>query len=111
MVTLIEPFVKRNIFASEEEAIQEMVRGYVMRQVSELQAQISQFEAKYSMSYQQFRQYLRERSELLVKGDLSDEQRQILGKAVMVEEDDLLDWKVAREILENWLGLRQEIES
>jgi len=63
------------------------------------------------MNYQQFRQYLRERSELLVKDDLSDEKRQILGKAVMVEEDDLLDWKVAREILESWLGLRQEIES
>jgi len=26
----------------------------------------------------------------------------------MQEEDDWLDWKVAREMLENWLGLRQE---
>jgi len=31
MVALIEPFVRRKIFASEEEAIQEMARGYVLR--------------------------------------------------------------------------------
>ena len=111
MFTLVEPFVKRNIFSSEEEAIQEMVREYVMRQVLELQAQVSNFETKYSMNFQQFRQYLSERSALLVKGDLSNEQRQILGRAVMQEEDDFLDWKAAREILESWLGLRQEIEA
>ena len=110
MVTLIEPFVKRNIFASEEEAIQELVREYVIRQISELQAQVSRFEQKYGMNFRQFRQYLSERSALLVKGDLSDEQRQILGRSVMQEEDDLLDWKATREIFESWLGLRQEIE-
>jgi len=27
----------------------------------------------------------------------------------MQEEDDWLDWKAARELLENWLGLRQEV--
>ena len=28
-----------------------------------------------------------------------------LGKAVMGEEDDWLDWKAAQEILESWLGI------
>ena len=110
MVTLIEPFVKRNIFASEEEAIQELVREYVIRQISELQAQVYRFEQKYGMNFHQFRQYLSERSALLVNSDLSDEQHQILGRSVMQEEDDLLDWKATREIFESWLGLRQEIE-
>jgi hypothetical protein len=27
----------------------------------------------------------------------------------MQEEDDWLDWKVAQEMLESWLGLRQEV--
>ena len=109
MVTLIEPFVKRNIFASEEEAIQEMARGYVIRQVSELQAQIEKFEGKYGMGFQHFKEYLRERSALLVNGDFSDEQRQTLSRAVMKEEDDWLDWKVTRDMLDSWLGLRQEV--
>jgi hypothetical protein len=26
----------------------------------------------------------------------------------MLEEDDALDWKVAREMLSNWLGLKAE---
>ncbi len=109
MITLIEPFVKRNIFASEEEAIQEMVREYVMRQVSELQTQDDRFEQKYGLNFQQFHQYLGGRSALLAKSNLSDEQRQTLGRSVMQEEDDWLDWKAAREMLESWLGLRQEI--
>ncbi len=29
----------------------------------------------------------------------------------MEEEDDWLDWKVAKEMLESWLGLRQEVTS
>jgi len=110
MITIIEPFVKRNIFASEEEAIQEMVRGYVMRQVSDLQAQVSQFEEKYGMNFQQFSKYLSERSAMLSTENLPNEQRLALGRAVMQEEDDLLDWKATYEILESWLGLRQEIE-
>ena len=107
MVTLIEPFVKRNIFASEEEAIQELVHDYVMRQVSELQAQVVQFEQRYGLNFHQFQQYLGERSALLSQRDLSDEQRRTLSRAVMLEEDDWLDWKAAREMLESWLGLRQ----
>jgi len=61
------------------------------------------------MDFRQFSAYLHERSVLLQSGELSPEQCQILGRAVMQEEDDWFDWKVAREMLENWLGIRQEV--
>ena len=34
----------------------------------------------------------------------------ILGEDIMLDEDDWLDWKVAEEMLESWLGLRTESE-
>ena len=61
------------------------------------------------MNFQQFHQYLHERSLLLEKKALPTGQLQTLSAAVMREEDDCLDWKAAREMLENWLGLRQEV--
>lgn len=61
------------------------------------------------MRFEQFAEYLHERSLLLEEGDLSPEQRQILGRAIRQEEDDWLDWKVAREMLESWLGLHREV--
>lgn len=57
----------------------------------------------------QFTQYLHQRSILLESEDLSPEQRQALGRAIMQEEDDWLDWKVAWEMLDSGLGLRQEV--
>jgi hypothetical protein len=61
------------------------------------------------MRFQQFCDYLHERSVLLEKSKLSAEQRQVLARAVMQEEDDWLDWKVAQEMIESWIGLQQEI--
>jgi hypothetical protein len=109
MATPVEALIRRNIFASEEEAIQELVRDYVLRQMTVLQDGVLQFERKYGMNFQQFNQYLHERSALLEKKALPPEQLQTLNAAVMQEEEDWLDWKAAREMLENWLGLRQEI--
>lgn len=111
MFTPIEALIKRNIFASEEEAINELVRDYVLRQVETQQNEIHQFEHKYGMGFQQFQKYLHERSSMLQKKSLPANQLQPLNEAVMQEEDDWLDWKAAREMLENWLGLRQEIGS
>ena len=109
MTTHVEPLIRRNIFASEEEAIQELVRDYVLRQLDILQNEIHQFERKYGMNFQQFKQYLHERSALLEKKALPTGQLQTLNEALMQEEDDWLDWKETREMLENWLGLRQEV--
>jgi hypothetical protein len=109
MATPVEYLLKRHIFASEEEAISELVRDYVLRQVEVLQTEIHQFEHKYGMDFQQFQHYLHERSAILEKKSLPEKQLGALNAAVMQEEDDWLDWKAARELLENWLGLRQEV--
>jgi len=85
------------------------LRDYILRQMAVLQEEVFQFERKYGMNFQQFHQYLHERSVLLEKKALPSEQLQNLNAAVMQEEDDWLDWKAARELLENWLGLRQEV--
>jgi len=109
MTTSIAPLIKRNIFASEEDAIQELVREYVLRQLEILQIEIHQFERKYGMNFQQFNQYLHERTLLLENRTLPTVQLQTLNAAIMQEEDDCLDWKAALEMLENWLDLRKEV--
>jgi len=88
MSTLVEPLVRRNIFSSEDEAIKELVREYVMRQVNELQKEVRQMEHKYGLNFQQFEKFLHERSVLLASDELSTEQRQSLNRSVMQEEDD-----------------------
>ena len=105
---VIEPLIERRLFDTEEEAIRELLRDYILRQITGLRQDVGRFEQKYSMRFQQFSEYLHERSALLEKGDFSVEQRQALGRAIMQEEDDWLDWKAAREMLESWLGLGPE---
>ena len=106
---VIAPLIRRRIFNTEEEAVRELMREYVLRQITALRQQVDRFERKHGMGFQQFGGYLHERSVLLESGNLSAEQRQVLGQAIMQEEDDWLDWKAAQEILESWLGLRQEV--
>ena len=106
---MIQPLIRRKIFTTQEEAIRELLRNYILRQIAALQREIARFERKYRMSFERFGEYLHERSLLLESGSLSPEQGRVLGRAVMGEEDDWLDWKVAQEILESWLGLRQEV--
>ncbi len=106
---VIEPLIKRKIFATEEEAIRTLMLQYILQQIATLQQTLDHFEQKYGMRFQQFTDYLHERSLLLEKGQLTVEQRRMLGQAIMQEEDDWLDWKVSREILESWLGIRQEV--
>jgi len=61
------------------------------------------------MDFYQVCEYLHERSMMLKSDSLSEDQRQALGRAIMQEEDDWLDWKVAQEMLDNWIGIRQEV--
>jgi hypothetical protein len=108
---VIEPLIRRNILNTEEEAIRELLREYVLRQISTLRQEVDGFEGKYGMRFKQFSEYLHERSVLLEGGGLSVEQRRTLGQAIMQEEDDWLDWKAAQEMLESWLGFRQEVSA
>jgi len=103
---MVEPLVNRKMFATEEEAVRSLLREYILQQVSQLQQELSSLESKYGMSFEQFAAYVHERSVLLEEGDLSPEQRKTLGRAIMQEEEDWLDWKASREMLDSWLGLR-----
>jgi len=108
---VMEPLIKRKIFATDEEAIRELLREYILRQIAALQREMRRFERKYGMPFERFGEYLHERSVLLERGNLTTEQRQALGRAIMQEEDDWLDWKTTKEMLESWLGLRQEVRA
>jgi len=105
---VMEPLIRRKVFDTEEEAARALLRQYVLQQVSVLQQDLARFEREYGMKFEQFVKYLHERSKLLEESELSPAQRQVLGQAIMQEEDDWLEWKVAREMLESWLGLDQE---
>ena len=105
----VEPLVRRRIFATEEQAVRELVRDYVLRQVASLQREVARFERKYGMHFERFGEYLHERSALLEASQLEPSQRRSLGQAVMREEDDWLDWKAAQEMLDSWLGVRREV--
>lgn len=105
----IEPLIRKKIFNTEEEAIRVLTREYILRQIGALRRKIGRFERKYGMRFQQFSDYLHERSVLLERGELSAKQRQTLGRAIMQEEDDWLDWKASQEMIESWIGLGQEI--
>jgi len=103
---MVEPLVSRKMFATEEEAVRSLLREYILQQVRQLQQELSSLESKYGMSFEQFAAYVHERSVLLEEGDLSPEQRKALGQAIVQEEEDWLDWKASREMLDSWLGLR-----
>ena len=63
----IEPLIRKKIFNTEEEAIRELTREYILRQIAALRRQIGRFERKHGMRFQQFSDYLHERSVLLEK--------------------------------------------
>lgn len=108
MIQAVEPLLRRRVFQSEEEAVKEMTKDYVLHHVDELRRDVARFEKKYGMSFGQFNSYVAERARLLSGTELSAKERQSLGKKIMQEEDDCLDWKAARDMMMSWLGLQQE---
>jgi hypothetical protein len=105
----IKLLIKRKIFKTEEEAIRNLLREYILKQIADLRREIGRFERKYGMRFEQFSDYIHDRSVLLEKGDLSADQRTNLNQAIMRDEDSWLDWKVTREMLDSWLGISEEI--
>ncbi len=100
LATMVEPFVRRGLFASPEQAVAEMARAYVLRQIERYRAIVESLQAKYGMTYEQFDAYLRSRS-----ATLAAHPNPALNQAIMAEEEDALDWKIAREMLASWMGL------
>lgn len=109
IVAIVEPLVRRRIFPSEEDAVRELVADFILCQIDESRAKIAGLESRYSMSYERFNAYLKERSSLLITGQFGPEQRKKVAQAVMQEEENWLDWKIAHDSLQDWLGLQAEV--
>ena len=108
MMKAVEPLLRRKVFLSEEDAVREMTKDYVLHHVEQLRQTVSGMEDKYGMTFEQFDAYLAERARLFRSDELTAGERKALGKAIMREEDDHLDWKAAREMLMSWLGVQRE---
>ncbi len=104
LTAVVEPFVRQGLFPNAEMAVAEFARDYVLRQIERYRAIEVAFQARYGMSYEQFDAYLRARSKTL-----SETPDPMLNQAIMAEEDDAMDWKIAREMVRSWLGLQREV--
>jgi hypothetical protein len=98
---IINPFVDKGLFENAESAVKQLMFDYIIHQIENHQLIINKFEKKYGMNYLQFNKYLKERIKRL-SNDKS------LHKKIMKEEDDALDWKIASEMMESWLGLKKK---
>jgi hypothetical protein len=108
---VVEPLVQRGLFETTESAVRGLAQDYILRQIVRYQETIDNLERKYGMDYDQFNQYLKQRAALLQSTGVSPEQRQSLNQAVMLEEEDALEWKIAKEMLQSWLGLKGKVEN
>jgi hypothetical protein len=107
--TILEPFVKRKLFGSPEEAARTLARNYILQQIDTYKQRVTELERKHGMSFEQFTRYTAERTARLRNpGDTPPEKLRILSEDIMRDEEDWLDWKVAEEMLESWLGLEAE---
>lgn len=104
VASVIEPFVRRGLFSSPERAVTEMARDYVLHQIERHRSVLEKLQAKYGMTYEQFNAYLKSRSQML-----ADSPNRTLNQAIMAEEEDALDWKIANDMLQSWLGIESEV--
>jgi hypothetical protein len=105
MPIAIEPLLKHGLFQDTDTAITEMVRVYTANHVQQYQATINELQAKYGMDYDTFLAYLQARAE-----ELMDAPSPELNEAMMLEEEDALDWQIARDMLRNWLTIQVEAQ-
>jgi hypothetical protein len=103
ITSVVEPFVRRGLFATPEQAVTEMARDYILRQIERYRAIIEDLQTRHGMTYEQFDAYLKSRS-----ATLASNPDPALNQAIMAEEEDALDWKIARDMLHSWLGLQAE---
>jgi hypothetical protein len=108
VVAIVEPLVRHQAFATSEDAVRELMLDFMLRQIDRYRTRITALEKRYGMSFEQFGSYLKERSALLANGHLEPEQKKRVAQSVMAEEEDWLDWKIARDFLKGWLGLKAE---
>jgi len=103
LAEIVHPLVEKGLFENAEIAVRNLMVDYTLHQIEHYQGIIRKFEQKYGMNYGQFNKYLSEQAQKAG----SDEQ---LHKRIMIEEEDALDWKIAAETLESWLGMKRKSE-
>lgn len=109
LADIVEPLVRLHAFASPEEAVRKLVLRYVLEQIDRYRGRVAELENRYGMTREQFGEYLKARSELLSDGQLGPDEKRRVAKGLMSEEEDWLDWKIASDFLEGWLGLKAEV--
>lgn len=96
---IVDPLVSNGLYENAEAAVKDLMAHHILHQIEHYRAIVEKFEEKYGMRYSQFTAYLQERAKQLAG-------QPALHKKFMLEEEDALDWKIATEMLESWLGLR-----
>lgn len=100
LAEIVNPLIDKGLFENAEMAVKSLMTDYVLHQIEHYRSIIGGFEKKYGMNYVQFNKYLEERANRLAN-------KSSLHKSFMLEEEDALDWKIAAEMLESWLGLKE----
>ncbi len=106
VTTIINPLVKIGIFKNVEDAAEKLVEDYIYRQIDYYHSIVRKMERKYGMDFARFTDYIKERAKNIQSSNLSPHQKKTTSQAIMIEEDDWMDWKVAYEMLNSWLGLK-----
>jgi len=106
---ILEPFVRRQLFSTTEEAARKLALDYVKQHIQSHQRKVARLERKYGMTFAEFGKYLRQRSTRLQSPSIKSGERKRLGRAIMNEEEDWLEWKAVSEMLESWLKLNREL--
>jgi hypothetical protein len=99
LADIVHPLVDNGLYENAEVAVKDLMAKHVLHQIERHRAIIEKFENKYAMSHAQFNTYLKERAKRLTPESSSHQQ-------FMQEEEDALEWKIASEMLESWLGLK-----
>jgi hypothetical protein len=101
LAEIVYPLVDNGLYANAEAAVKDLMTGHILHQIGHYRAIVEKFEEKHGMKYAQFDDYLKQRAKKLVT-DPSGKKR------FMLEEEDALKWKIAAEMLESWLCLREK---
>jgi hypothetical protein len=71
--------------------------------------ELSKLEEKYQMNFSQFKNFITKKAEVLTEQQFTRDERKKVSAVFMNYEDDLLEWKAKKEILDSWLGYQKGV--
>lgn len=90
----VGPVLRNMGFADVREALKEQALLLLLGKINRYQAECSYFEKKYGMTFEKFA--------TMIQGN---------GGEIFEHEDDFLDWRFAKETLEDLTRQKKEIEN